>query len=152
MRFFSWQTLGISLAAALALLAAGGIVYEVKRDDWAKPELRTMREYRVSLMSDDQIRRLNADAVAEVDRLRTMDRETKERAQADRAASIQRCADVVYRERNPADCRRGPLDLFDLSLPIPTAAQIFEENILGVCRFMNTKQDARINKCLPSTK
>jgi hypothetical protein len=34
---------------------------------------------------------------------------------------------------------------------MPPADKLFEEALLGVCRFVHTKQDARLNKCLPPT-
>ena len=140
--------IGVTLIGAIG----GAVFYEKKRDDWAAPDLKVMRAYRVSHMTDEQIRELNIDAVAEASRFKKMDQETREKAFKEAPASAQRCSDVVYRERNSAECNRGtPLGLlYEDTHLTPTAEKIFEENLLGICRFVHTKQEARLNKCLPT--
>lgn len=146
------RTLAILVVVVLAAAICGGTFYWVKRDDWAEPDLRSMRAYRVSLMSDEQIRRIHAEAAADAIRYKAMDQDMREKAIKEVAASSQRCSDLVYRERNSAECNRGtPIGLmFADSRLTPSADQLFEEAILGICRFVHSKQDARLNKCLPS--
>jgi hypothetical protein len=126
-RFLSWQSLGIALAVALFGSIGGAIFYEMKRDDWAEPELKAMRAHRVSLMTDEQIRKLNSDAITDAIRFKKIDQEAREKDIKETAASNQRCSDVIYRERNSAECIRGiSLGLFlyrDGGLT-PTADQI----------------------------
>ncbi|KWV58205.1 hypothetical protein AS156_35995 [Bradyrhizobium macuxiense] len=110
-----------------------------------------MRAYRVLLMSDEQIRQLRADAVTEEANLKHSDKEMRDRAWQAMGARQQRCNDLVYRTQNANECSRGiPLGLmYDTTGLTPSVDQVFEEALLGVCRFVKTKQDARINKCLP---
>jgi hypothetical protein len=150
-RFFSWQFLVIVLAVGFIGSIGVAILYEVKRDDWTVPDMKAMRAYRGSLMSDDQIRKLNAEAIADANRYKKIDQEARQKEFQEIAATAQHCSDIVYRERNFLECSRGlPLGLTYMDPRLtPTADQILEESLLGVCRFMHTKQEARLNKCLP---
>ncbi|MGY3578857.1 MULTISPECIES: hypothetical protein [unclassified Bradyrhizobium] len=150
-RLISWPALGIAVAVALVGFIGGGIVYQAKRDDWAAADLSEMRAYRVSQMSDEEIRKLRADALAEQENLKRYDKELRAKALQDIGAHQQRCDDLVYRTRNANECSRGiPLGMmYDTTGVTPSVDQLFEESLLGVCRFVKTRQDARINKCLP---
>ena len=150
-RLLSWQSFGIILATAAVCLIGGATFYDAKRHDWAEPNLKAMRTYRASLMTDEQIRKLNADAIADAARYKKIDLEMREKGFNETAASAQRCADIVYRERNATECSRGmPIGLMlaDTRLT-PTADQIMEEYMLGICRFVHSNAEARLNKCLP---
>ncbi|MGL3210742.1 hypothetical protein [Bradyrhizobium sp. BR 1433] len=151
-RLFSWPALGVALAVGLAGLIGGDLLYQAKQDDWSIPELSAMRAYRVSLMSDEQIRQLRADAVTEEANLKRSDKVMRDKAWQEIGQRQQRCNDLVYRMRNANECSRGiPLGLmYDAAGLTPSVDQVFEEALLGVCRFVRTKQDARINKCLPA--
>lgn len=96
MKIFSWPAVGIAFAVALLLFIVGGTAYEMKPDHWSEADIREMRAFRVSLLSDDQIRQLHADAIAEAARLKNIDRADQEKSEKDRTATAQRCADVVY--------------------------------------------------------
>src|SRR5712664_36429 len=149
-RFLSWQSLGIALAVALVGAIGGSMFYEAKRDDWSAPDLNAMRKYRASQMSDEQLRTLHAEAVAQEANLKNYDREMRETAWRETSARNQRCSDTVYRVRNSEECSRGTaLGLFNDTSFTPTSSQIFEDALLGVCRFVSSKQEARLNKCLP---
>ncbi|MGY4460282.1 hypothetical protein [Bradyrhizobium sp. LB13.1] len=144
------NTLAILVAVVLAATICGGTFYWVKRDDRAEPDLRSMRAHRVSLMTDEEVRAIHAQAVTDAIRYKAMDQDMREKAFKEVAASAQLCSDFVYRERHSAECSRGtPLGLMLESNVAPTSDQVFEEKILGICRFVHSNQDARLNRCLP---
>lgn len=80
------DTLAILLIVVLAA-AIGSAFYGIKRDDWAEPDLRSMRAYRLSLMTDEQIRTVHAQATADASRYKVMDQDMRDKAFEEIAAS-----------------------------------------------------------------
>jgi hypothetical protein len=149
-RFLSWQSLGIALAVPLVGAIGGSMFYETKRDDWSAPDLNAMRNYRASQVSDEQLRKLHAEADAEEANLKNP---IGRRAKRLGGKPVPEISDVAIQSTVSAiteECSRStPLGLFNDTSFTPTSSQIFEDALLGVCRFVRTKQVTRLNKCLP---
>lgn len=149
-RFLSWPTLGVALAVLLIFSIAGGILYDKQKDDWAAPDKTAMRYYRVQKLSDADIREARAKAVLDEAKFKQQDQKQRDDAWRERAERDQKCADVVYRERNVYECNRGSMFLmFTDDRFTPTADSLFEQNILGPCYYVATRQEARAAGCLP---
>lgn len=148
------RSIAMAPAVAVASLAAVLVVYEIKRDDWAEPDLKAMRSYRASALSDAELRRLHDKAVSDADDYKKIDQAGRTKEFQRIAATTERCKDFVYRERDVAECNRGlPIGLMYMDSRLtPSPDQLFEEAVLGVCRFMKTKEQARLNSCLAPGK
>jgi hypothetical protein len=140
-----------SLAAAALLTAAISTAASAEwwRGDSALPEVSAMRAYRISQLSDEEIRELHRLARETHAFLR---REAKERADEFWKKYREECGkaldDPAYRVRNPLACN-APLGNLDEPLDRRPVEVIFDHNILGICNFIWTTRDAKKSGCLP---
>ena len=114
-------------------------------------DLAAMRLYRIGQLTDDEIRKLRADAEVEFKKIR---QEAAEEGKEFWRKYSQECArvqsDIVYKVRHPEECRL-PLTWQSIGKPLDEMSidQIFQANILGSCNFAFTLRDARKYHCLP---
>lgn len=112
------------------------------------PTREQMRAYRISLMSDAQIREAKSAADAELAHIERADGEAVERERIDAMARYARCADLVYSVRNPAECKpKAPALSAGLRLRKPTIDELFDEQILGACAFARDMAQAVKFRC-----
>jgi hypothetical protein len=145
------EVFGLLIAAVLLAVACALPFIVQWYGDSAPPDVSAMRAYRLSQLSDPQIRDLHRSAREEHDRLQ---REAKERAAEFWKKHSEECskasADVAYRARNPEACAL-PLGWLYIDEPLDgrSVEEIFENNILGVCNLVWTRRDAKKYECLP---
>ncbi|WP_439392378.1 hypothetical protein ACRQ5Q_22545 [Bradyrhizobium sp. PMVTL-01] len=112
------------------------------------PDRAAMRAFRVTSMSDDQIRTARRAAQERLEFIQQADRRAEEEARLARRDLLQKCADVVYATRNTAECSpRMPLTA-GLKLRLPSLEDLFEEELLGVCAYVSNRAEAIERKCI----
>lgn len=109
-----------------------------RREPASKAE---MHRYRVSQLSDQELRVLHEKAVMESAMRSAKRAET-------RALNMERCADPAYRARNRTSCS-APITGHGLILPSVSVDAVFDEMLLGVCAYASSRHDARELGCLP---
>ena len=139
-------------AAGIAIVFVVGLVaLWVEIRDRQPPNLAVMRQYRISKLTDDQIREMHAVAESEFAKVQqeaVADGETFWRRYSEECAKTQ--DDVAYRVRHPDECRL-PITWQSIGKPLErrTVEQIFEGKILGICNLVFTVRDAKRYDCLP---
>jgi hypothetical protein len=137
------------IVIAVIGVAALLVITEVK--DRQPSDLAAMRLYRISQLTDDEIRKMRADAEVEFKKIR---QEAAEEGNEFWRKYSQECAktqsDVAYRVRHPEECHL-PLTWQGIGKPLNemSVEQIFQANILGICNFAFTVRDARKSHCIP---
>ena len=159
----------LNLSIPLAIVIAAGIIVQpsqawapfdddttphglvcVDTDGEICPSMSAMRAYRVSRMTDDEIRDARRAAEQEYEN-------EAARARAEAAARVKKfgeqqrlCADLAYKTRNLQGCS-WPLNWPHLGEPTIefTVNQIFELHLLGICAHVRSAREAREEHCLP---
>lgn len=149
-KWLRWESLGALIGIALVSAIGAGIFYQTKQDDWARPDATAMRAFRLRQMTDDKIRELRAAAVADEVKYKQIDQQQRDQYWKERAELNAKCDDIVFRTRNETQCSRGPLDMFSRDQRYtPSADKLFEEYILGICYYVDSREEARSKGCLP---
>lgn len=138
------------MISALRLLAAAVICTGFAGPLGAQtPSYTEMRAYRVSKLSDEQIRELHRRAPLEFEESRRLEAEA-ERKEAERQSEKARlCADIVYRERNPTDCRMGLITEPVRRHRYSSVQDAYEKLLMGLCVLAQTRAEAIQYGCLP---
>ncbi|MEW6767677.1 MAG: hypothetical protein AB1342_06560 [Pseudomonadota bacterium] len=150
-KILSWQGFGILLAGVLILAIPAGMYFQSKQDDWAAPNQDAMKAFRVARMSDGEILILRGRANADSARFKELDSQSRDAYWKDKAERDQKCADVVFKTRNESLCNQG-VALGMLSRDerfTPSAETLFQDYLLGHCKFVDTREQARADGCLP---
>ncbi len=140
-----WEKIFI-LAAGLFVAAA--VATQIAWDEWRLADPRAMREYRLSRLSDDELRQLYAAAEKE-------SAEQREWALRNRGALCGKvmppqCADIAFRTRTPWACQQDFMPDCSQPFPTPSAARLFEGYLMGICGTLITRHGAaRRGGCLP---
>jgi hypothetical protein len=132
-------------ALLIGLPVAGVILYDQRAPDYA-----TMRSYVISRLTDDQIRKARANALVSFDQQYAQRKKELEEDISKRDEVIAKClSDPAIKERNAGDCN-VPLNWGDNVEPmVPSVDEINEQNLMGVCLWVQTVHDAKSYGCLP---
>ncbi len=139
---------------AVALGAAFGFAYIPEH--FTKPDLQKMRAYRLTGVSDEKLRELYTKAHSEAERLRVVTEKEKESSRVRLMNELGECntnmSDPAFKARHPNGCNMLPLMLFDGNpvFRIQTADEIFEDMIIGPCKFAQSNYEAKQMGCLPA--
>ncbi len=124
--------------------------------DGKPPTYAQMKEYRLSLFTDSDLRKMHADAQEEARQEYEGAKVVANRIADERAEELQKCAaDVAYKARNQHTCSFTLADSIRATaapaLSHRTADQIFEAKIMGYCgNNVATAKQAKELKCMPS--
>jgi len=122
-------------------------------EDRKKPDWQEMRSFRISKMTDQQIRDLRAKAETQYQQDVEDQKEMATRFWKEWSALQLKCTDVVFQSRNKAECEQPlPLDSATMGqLPSyhQTAEEMFETSVMGPCDVAETVSRAREWGCLP---
>jgi len=109
-----------------------------------------MRAFAVSRLSDDDLRRFNAQARAEYSAEYAIGAEQHRAWLRQRAEDRTRCDDVAFRTRSPAACTMSFAEIMPFDPIMPTVEVRVEMKIMGVCGLGPfTVREARRLGCLP---
>jgi hypothetical protein len=114
--------------------------------------VKEIRAYRISQMSDAEIRKLweTAEEIRQKEE-HDLQEERRQRAKQ-RAETLEKCKDVVFQAREERLCNaaRSTFSILNIDMPDPRSREaIFEALILGRCNFMNDRRKLIQAKCLP---
>ncbi len=144
----------IGVIFVVVVAAAAAIAFFVNGPQFGKPDIREMRAFLISRMTDDQLRAAYKEAAAEAEKRQQATAAYKETARAEMNADIAACDtkmnDAAYKARHPEGCNRLPQLLFDEHPAFRTQStdEVFDEMIIGTCAFANTVYKARTSGCL----
>lgn len=113
-----------------------------------RPNYGEMRAHVISKLTDEQIRALHERAPREFEESRRREDERIRRDDEERAERWKKCQDIVFKERNPNQCRFGAL----ITEPIrqyKSVQDAYEKLLMGICLFAQTKAEAVQYGCLP---
>lgn len=140
----------VSSAVVIVIVVVAGIGISYF-PELRKPDINVMRTYRLSRVTDDQLRAAHQRAAAEAEKQRAADAAYEKKSRADLIAKLAECnanmVDPAFRARHPTGCM--PPETFSSPFSEPTADSIFEDMIIGPCQFVRTVHDARDVGCLP---
>lgn len=109
-----------------------------------------MRAFAVSRLSDEDLRRFDAQARAEYAAEYAAGLEQHRASLRQRAEDRARCDDVAFRTRSPAACTMSFGEMMPFDPIIPSVAMRIEMHIMGVCGLGPfTVREARRLSCLP---
>lgn len=130
------------LAAGAALLLT--FVYLEVDQEHKPPDYEAMRKYRVSRLTDEQLRDMHAAAERQHSNLLAEAQGQEQAAWARISEQVAQCKDPAYRARNNCSGTASyiPED-------VPGVEAIFESKIVGSCEYVQTVRDARKRGCLP---
>lgn len=135
------------------LLIAGIIflvVYEHTKEERVAPVYSEMRSYRISQLSDDEIRRLHERSVQDFEKEKREAADQSMEFWAKKRIELEKCkADIAYREKNPSNCT---LPIMWQSIGEPdhqSPESIYEIKLMGMCLFVDSVKKAREYGCLP---
>jgi hypothetical protein len=143
----SGRTVAFGLVAAGVVAVIGFIVLAANSP---RADYHAMRTFVVSRLSDEDLRRFDAQArakyAAEYAAALEQDRAWMRQRSEDRA----RCDDVAFRTRSPAACTMSFGEMMPFDPIIASVAMRVEMQIMGVCGFGPlTVREARRLGCLP---
>ena len=138
----------------LGIFAALGVVYYLRVE--RAPDYKQMRAYRLSLITGELLRDIYLQAAAETEARRVLLRLQKDEALKSAAPKVAECntkmEDPAFRtKKNVATCNRLFLIEKDSRFDPPTIEAVFEEIIVGPCKFARTIREARALNCLPAS-
>jgi hypothetical protein len=116
--------------------------------DQRAPDYQTMRQYRISKLSDDQIRSAYEAAQSAFAQSEAHDEEQRRKDNEESTKRMAKCAsDRAYAERvGWSGCSFG----LNTGEPItPSREQSYDMIIMGRCMFVNSVRDAKKAGCLP---
>jgi hypothetical protein len=124
MRFPTRREIILGLAVVLAVTGAAW-------DEWRPTNPEAMRQYRLSRLSDDDLRQLYSAAEKESAELR----EEALRNRGARCGKVlpPQCADIAFRTRTPWACRQDFMPDCSQPFPTPGAERLFDGYIMGPC-------------------
>lgn len=119
-----------------------------------KPDYGKIREHLVKQLTDDQIRRLHAEAKREFAQEQDRARKEGEEYWKRRTELASKCsADIAYRARNVSECSSTlPIGFEQIGKPMQgrhSVEAIFEMKLYGMCAYAMTVAEAKKMKCLP---
>jgi hypothetical protein len=118
------------------------------------PNEARMRAFRLSVLTDENLRDLHTKATAQVEAAHAdWDKQIKELV-AEREAEIAECSskifDVAYKTRNYPDGCPRPIWPDGLARPrMQSVSEAYEALIMNGCHFQRTVLEARFAGCLP---
>lgn len=120
----------------------------------AKPDYAKIRAHLVKQLTDDQIRKLHAEAqrefAAELERARKEGEAFWKRREE---IALKCSADIAYRTRNTGECSSTlPIGFESIGKPMQgrhSVEAIFEMKLYGMCAYAMTVSEAKKMKCLP---
>lgn len=145
--------------AAIGVVVLVGLASTFAAFSFQKPDMAAMRTFRLSNLSDENLRDMHAKAEAEVERRRaeyvSIAQEGGARVNAEIADCQLKTDDAAYRARHPGRC--GDRSYFTIEDHYARYAtfrprsvdQLFEDMILGPCDSVGTVWEARRVGCLP---
>ena len=140
------------LAFALLAVVTSGVF--IILPELARPNQNEMRLYRLSLLTDTKLRELHEAASAEAEVKKVEASHDKEKARdklrSELAACESRMKDPAFRARQQS-CNYLPLQMLDghIAYRSPSAEEMFEQMIMGVCVYAGSVHEARALRCLP---
>ena len=138
----------IALGLALAGIAVIGVLFLAGRSPRA--DYHAMRVFVVSRLSDDDLRRFDAEARAEYAAEYAAGFEQHRTWLRQRAEDRARCDDVAFRTRSPAACTMNFAEITPFDPIMPTVEVRVEMKIMGVCGLGPfSVREARRLGCLP---
>ena len=104
-----------------------------------------MRAHIVNSLSDEQIRSLHIEAEKQLQAIMESQQKAEEELWVQYAENSARCKDIAFSTKNPGACK------IPFYLPESTGSveEIFERNLMGVCNFAKTVNEAKKFGCLP---
>ncbi|WP_230164890.1 hypothetical protein [Roseomonas sp. CECT 9278] len=139
-------------AVAFGLAAAGVVVIGlfVLAGNSPRADYNTMRAFAVSRLSDEDLRRFDAQARAEYAAEYAAALEQHRASLRQQSADRARCDDVAFRTRSPAACTMSFGEMMPFDPIISSVAMRIEMQIMGVCGLGPfTVREARRLGCLP---
>ena len=132
---------GTGIAIAVIGIAVLSLLKEIS--DRRPSDLVAMRQYRISLLTDDEIRKMHADAEHEFQKIQR-DAVDEDKAFWRQYSPARTQSDVAYRMRHSDECRM-PLTWQSNGKPLDQRSieQIFEAKMLGICNLAFTVGQAR---------
>ncbi len=114
-----------------------------------RPNYEEMRRYVISKLSDEQIRQMHKDSIAEFEEFKRNEKIQAEQREKSQQKIYAKCeSDMAYKERHKDECKR-PDFVYELPSRYSSYKQIYEEKIMGICSVARTIADARHFGCLP---
>ena len=126
---------------AIGVLVVVAVVWFQTTDRRKPADRAEMHRYRVSQLSDQELRVLHERAVIE-----SAMRSAK--AAESRALNAERCTDPAYRARNRTLCA-APVMGLGILMPSAGVDAVFDEMVLGLCAYASSRHDAKELDCLP---
>jgi hypothetical protein len=145
------RTLWIAISAVGAgVLLIGSAVIGPILYDQREPDYASMRSYVISHLTDDQIRKARTDALVSFDLQYAKEKKKLDEDINKRDEETAKClSDPAIKERNAGNCN-VPLNWADKVEPmVPSVDQINEQNLMGICLWVQTVRDAKSYGCLP---
>jgi hypothetical protein len=143
------KKLALGIAGMIGLVVSTVFVIRWFQDQ-AEPPLSAMRAYRLSKLTDEQLRELHARAESEHDRIWQEAKVEGEQFWKKWGDECGKAADAAYKARHPEACSL-PLTWQMIGKPLDqrTVSQIFEGYVLGACNLAYRMSDAKRYDCLP---
>ena len=135
-------------------LVAAGVVAVIGRialaGDSPRADYHAMRAFVVSRLSDEDLRRIDAQARAKYASEYAAALEEHRASLLQKSEDRARCDDVAFRTRSPAACTMSFGEMMPFDPIISSVAMRVEMQIMGVCGFGPlTVREARRLGCLP---
>ena len=108
-----------------------------------------MRAHIVNSLSDEQIRSLHIEAEKQLQAIMESQQKAEEDLWKQHAENSARCKDIAFSTKNPGACKI-PFYFPETTWPgYGSVEEIFERNLMGMCNFAKTVNEAKKFGCLP---
>lgn len=126
------------------------LVYEHTKEERIAPVYSEMRSYRISKLSDSEIRQLHEKSVQDFEKEKREAADQAMKFWAKKRIDLEKCKeDIAYREKNPSNCTL-PIMWQSIGEPDHQSPEaIYEIKLMGMCLFVDTVKKARKYGCLP---